>query len=333
MRRDSANPILTRKEIPRLPPPLSDVTSVFNPGAARLREKIMLLLRVQNRARETFLHPAESADGRNFRVRPEPVRFRGLEAVRERVYHCYDPRITRLEDTFYILFAMDMEQGCRLGLARTEDFEQYEFMGIVSEGDARNGVLFPEKVGGRYVRLERPNTCSDTGGAASGDTIVLSASDDLLHWEPVAPVMRGRFHYWDELIGPGPPPVKTREGWLLVYHGVALHLACAHVYQAGVVLLDLEDPSKVLARGRYNVLEPREAYELCGQVPNVVFPSGLVAERTDTEGYVPGEARLLLYYGAADTCTALAWTTAGELIAAARAGPGAGPAVGRIPET
>ncbi|MCK4510247.1 hypothetical protein KAW64_00825, partial [bacterium] len=97
-----------------------------------------------------------------------------------------------------------------------------------------------------------------------------------------------RLHYWDELIGPGPPPVKTREGWLLVYHGIATHLAGACIYQAGVALLALDDPSNVLARSRDNILEPRETYEIAGQVPNVVFPSGMIVERYDEQG-----ARLL----------------------------------------
>ena len=332
MKRDPANPVLTRADVPEIPPALVDVSSVFNPGAVRFGDKVLLLLRVQNRARETFLLPAESEDGVRFRVRPEPVHFAGIEKLRERVFHCYDPRITRLEGEYYVLFAMDMEGGCRLGLARTRDFRSYAFMGVVSEGDARNGVLFPEKIGGRYLRLERPNTRADGGGAASGDTIVLSESEDLLHWRAAATVAGGRFHYWDELIGPGPPPIKTREGWLVIYHGVALHLACAHLYQAGVLLLDLEDPSRVLARSRYNVLEPREGYETCGQVPNVVFPSGAVPVHTDVEGFSPGEGEILVYYGAADTCVGLARTTANELIRAARAGPAPGPGVGRIPE-
>jgi beta-1,4-mannooligosaccharide/beta-1,4-mannosyl-N-acetylglucosamine phosphorylase len=154
------------------------------------------------------------------------------------------------------------------------------------------------------------------GGVTSGDEIVLSRSDDLLDWRPVAPVMRGRLHYWDELIGPGPPPVKTREGWLLVYHGVATHLAGACIYQAGAALLALDDPSKVLARTRDNILEPREPYEMTGQVPNVVFPSGMIVEGCDEQGFARADSRALIYYGAADTSVCLATTTVGELIAA-----------------
>jgi len=126
--------------------------------------------------------------------------------------------------------------------------------------------------------------------------------------------MSGSPRYWDELIGPGPPPVKTRAGWLLIYHGVATHFASVNIYQAGAALLDLADPRIVLARSRDNILEPREPYELSGQVPNVVFPSGMIVEEYDDEGYARPDSLVRLYYGAADTCVGLAETTIQELI-------------------
>jgi predicted GH43/DUF377 family glycosyl hydrolase len=212
-----------------------------------------------------------------------------------------------------------MDGGCALGLARTRDFEAYEFMGIVSEGDIRNGVLFPEKVGGRYLRLDRPNRTQTEGGPTSGSAIFLSESLDLLTWKPVREVMAGRFHYWDELIGAGPPPIKTRKGWLQIYHGVATHFASSNIYQAGVALLDLEDPGQVIRRSRCNILEPRELYELTGQVPNVVFPSGAIVEDVDAEGFADPESRVLVYYGAADTSVCVAYTTVNELLEAADA--------------
>jgi beta-1,4-mannooligosaccharide/beta-1,4-mannosyl-N-acetylglucosamine phosphorylase len=319
MRRSLKNPIITRKDIPRVPPHLVDVSSVFNPGAVMFGEKYLLMLRVQNRGRETFLLTAESDDGIRFKVDDEPVHFQGIEKVEEKIHHCYDPRITPIEGTYYILFAMDMDDGCRLGLGKTKDFKSYDFMGIVSEDDNRNGVLFPERIGGRYLRLDRPNQSRLTSGTATGDTICLSESDDLLNWKIAAPLISGRFHYWDELIGAGPPPIKTREGWLQIYHGVALHLSSAHIYQAGVMLLDLEDPSKVLARGRYNILEPRMLYELTGQVPNVVFPGGAIPKQVDDEGYAVTDSRVFVYYGAADTSVCLASASVRELVAAARA--------------
>jgi beta-1,4-mannooligosaccharide/beta-1,4-mannosyl-N-acetylglucosamine phosphorylase len=326
IKRHPRNPILTRADIPDVPPGLTDATSVFNPGAVKTAQSYVLVLRVQARSRETFLMAAESADGVSFRVRPDVIRLQGLDRVRDHIYHVYDARITELEGAFYLMFALDMEGSCQLGLARTEDFREFRFLGLVSNEDIRNGVLFPEKVGGRYLRLDRPNKARLKGGPTSGSTIWLSESDDLLGWRPVAPLIGGRFHYWDEFIGSGPPPIKTREGWLHIYHGVATHFASASVYQAGVMLLDLRDPTRVLGRCRSNILEPREIYELVGQVPNVVFPSGIVVEETDAEGFALPESEVKIYYGAADTAVGLATTTIAGLLAAARE-----PALDRAP--
>jgi beta-1,4-mannooligosaccharide/beta-1,4-mannosyl-N-acetylglucosamine phosphorylase len=310
------NPIITRTDIPEIKPHLVDVTSVFNPGAVRFHDKYLLLLRVQNRGRETFLLTAESDDGIEFTVNPEMVRFDGIESVTEIIYHIYDPRVTVLDDTCYIMCAMDMDKKCRLGLARTDDFRKFRFMGIVSDKDNRNGVLFPEKIDGKYLRLDRPNRVPLDGGVISGDAICLSDSNDLLSWQNRTEVITGRPHYWDERIGPGPPPIKTAKGWLLVYHGIAEHFGSSSIYQAGVLLLDLINPAIVKARGRYNILEPREIYEQIGQVPNVVFPSGMIVDDYDEKGFARPTSRVLIYYGAADTCVGLAMTTVEELIEA-----------------
>ncbi|KAF5033341.1 1,4-beta-mannosyl-N-acetylglucosamine phosphorylase [anaerobic digester metagenome] len=135
-----------------------------------------------------------------------------------------------------------------------------------------------------------------------------------MHWKPVAPLIEGRFHYWDEFIGSGPPPVKTRQGWLHIYHGVAGHFGSSNIYQAGVMLLDLNNPAKVLSRSWCNILEPRELYELTGQVPNVVFPCGIIVKEYDADGFAKPESEVYVYYGAADTCVGLAVSTIQELI-------------------
>jgi len=308
------NPIITRESIPAIYPHLVDVSSVFNPGAIKVDDRYLLMLRVQNRGRETFLLMAESSDGFHFQVSDKLVDIQGIESVDRKIYHCYDPRITQIEDAFYVMFAMDMDSGCELGLTRTLDFQTFHFMGIVSDGDTRNGVLFPKMSEGKYMRLDRPNRVKIKGGLMTGDTIVLSESNDLLTWRQVAPVISGRLHYWDELIGAGPPPIKTERGWLQIYHGVAQHLASAYIYQAGVMLLDLENPAQVLGRSRYNILEPRELYELIGQVPNVVFPSGVIVDDVDSVGYADPKSRVLVYYGAADTSVCVAVSTIENLI-------------------
>lgn len=314
MRRYPQNPIIEREDIPNIHPELVDVTSVFNPGAVLFEGKYLLMLRVQSRSRETFLVMAESIDGINFQVENRIVHFEGIETIKDRIYHIYDARISKIEDTHYIMFAMDMDGGCQLGLGKTNDFVNFKFLGITSNEDIRNGVLFPEKINGAYLRMDRPNKSRHTNGTTSGSTIWLSKSSDLLNWEPVAPLIDGRFHYWDEFIGSGPPPVKTRQGWLHIYHGVAGHFGSTNIYQAGAILLDLENPSKVIARSWCNILEPREIYELVGQVPNVVFPSGMIVKEYDKEGFALPKSEVYIYYGAADTSIGLAISTIEELI-------------------
>ena len=148
----------------------------------------------------------------------------------------------------------------------------------------------------------------------------LVESENLSDWRPVGPVMQGRPHFWDELIGSGPPPVKTREGWLHIYHGVATHFSSVNIYQAGVCLLDLDDPTRVLSRSRYNILEPREDYELTGQVPNVVFPTGLIVSHYDPDGFALPGSTVTVYYGAADTVVGAAHTAVDELMNQCHAG-------------
>ncbi|MBD3869648.1 MAG: hypothetical protein IFK94_16120, partial [Acidobacteria bacterium] len=244
------------------------------------------------------------------------------------VHHIYDARITPLDDGLFVVTAVDTDQGCRLAVWRANGksqagfagLNQLELVSINLNRDTRNGVLFPEKIGGRYLMLDRPNDRRSGGGPMTGRGIVLSASDDLVDWEDLGPVMAGRTHFWDELIGSGPPPVKTREGWLHIYHGVATHFLGANIYQAGAVLLDLEDPGQVLGRTVNNILEPREMWEMTGQVPNVVFPGGLTVAATDDEGFAKTTSELKLYYGAADTAVGLAVSTVAEVIAACEKG-------------
>ena len=152
MIRFSKNPILTRLDIPEILPHLIDVTSVFNPGAIKYKDKYILILRVQSRSRETFMIVAESNDGIKFQVRKEIIHFQGIEKVKDKIYHLYDARITNIGSDYYIMFAMDMDSGCQLGLAKTDNFENFIFLGITSNEDIRNGVLFPEIINGKFSK-------------------------------------------------------------------------------------------------------------------------------------------------------------------------------------
>ena len=315
LERITGNPILDRGDIPAIQPAFVDVSSVFNPGAAQVDGMTLLLLRVQSRGRETGLVRAWSHDGFRFRVDDKLVEVRGLEDAGIVAHHVYDPRLTVVDGELICIVAIDTDEGCRLGTGRLTDDGELRLAGV-SPPDARNGVAFPERVGGLWLRLERPNTARLDGGPSTGDTITLSESDDLIDWTLRGEVMGGRPRSWDEWIGPGTTPLKTREGWLLLYHGVATHFQGNSIYQTGAVLLDLLDPTRVVARTRRNVFEPRAPYELSGQVPNVVFPTGWICDDIDGEGFAASDAGLKIYYGAADTVVALAVCTVRELLGA-----------------
>jgi beta-1,4-mannooligosaccharide/beta-1,4-mannosyl-N-acetylglucosamine phosphorylase len=312
LKRYSKTPIISPKDIVSSHPEMIDVSSVFNPGGIQFGNKILLLLRVQNRGRETLTIKATSDDGAHFSIDDQPIKFSGMDNLDETIFHIYDPRITKIENTYFVMAAMDVVGKCLLGLFKTEDFSSLEFLGIKGEGDNRNGVLFPEKINGKYASFDRPNKSLLEGGVTTGNAIWYSESDDLKKWDSKQLVMRGRLHYWDENIGAGPPPVKTHKGWLMVYHGISMHYQ--PISQAGVVLLDLAEPWKVISRGRYNILEPREIWEMAGQVPNVVFPTGLIVDSMDDSGFTNPSSNIKLYYGAADTHIGLATSTVQELI-------------------
>lgn len=306
------NPIISTKDIVSSHPELIDVSSVFNPGGIQYGDEILLLLRVQNRGRETLTVKATSKDGIHFSIDSHPIKFKGMDSLDETVFHTYDARITKMGDTFYVFAAMDVVGKCLLGIFQTSDFSSLDFLGFTGKEDIRNGILFSEKINGKYARLDRPNNKEVESGGTTGSQIWFSVSDDLLNWEAKEMVMEGRLHFWDEMIGAGPPPVKTEKGWLLVYHGIAMHYQ--PIYQAGTVLLDLDEPWKVISRGRYNILEPRETWEMVGQVPNVVFPTGMIVDSIDEHGNAKLDSEVKLYYGAADTHIGLATSTIQELI-------------------
>ncbi len=315
--RSPAKPLLTRQDVPDLPPALRDVSSVFNPGAIRLDGTTTLLCRVQTRGRRTVTWAATSSDGLAFEFAPQPAEFLGLDDLVDprdgaslTVFHNYDPRITYCEGHLYVVTALDTNRGCRLAIWRTDDFSRLHLVGLTGDYDTRNGVLFPQLIGGRFAMLERPNTTRTTGGPTTGNGVRLITSADLTNWRDEGPVFGGQPHYWDELVGSGPPPLATEAGWLHIYHGVATHFQSANIYQAGAVLLDRDDPTVVLGRTRENILEPRLDWEVSGQVPNVVFPSGLT-----TTG-AGDKAVLNLYYGAADTVIGRATAPVANILAA-----------------
>lgn len=154
LKRHPACPLITRSDIPSSDVALTDVSSVFNPGATLVDGVTYLLLRVQNRGRETFLMVARSVDGISFDINPAPIVLDGLDSTDSDLFHVYDPRITCLEGKWYVTLAMDTTSGCQVGLAKTDDFDRFRFLGIISDADTRNAVLFPTMFNGRYLRLD-----------------------------------------------------------------------------------------------------------------------------------------------------------------------------------
>ncbi len=294
--RASEGPILApREEVPW------ERKAVFNPGAVMYRGKIYMLYRAVGEYERYIsrLGLAVSDDGVHFERSAEPVFEPGEPYER---FGCEDPRITPLEGRFYITYTAlsaraFSERGNYVALASTTDFRNFEKHGVIlPEFEDKDAVIFPEKIGGRYVMFHRivPD-------------IWIAYSDDLIHWYGHRIVMRPRPRLWDSVkIGAGPPPVRTEEGWLLFYHGVDK----ARVYRMGVALFDLEDPSRLISRPLEFVLEPREEWEREGDIPWVVFACGLV-ER---------EGKFLLYYGAADKVIGLAMAPAKEVMDFARYG-------------
>jgi predicted GH43/DUF377 family glycosyl hydrolase len=296
------NPILTGADFPQD----SGIIRVFNSGVIKWRGRYVMACRAEDRALRDCIWIADSSDGYRFVPRPKPVTVpsHDPEWAEYVAGMYYDPRITELDGRCYLVHAAHSGHGCRLSLLETVDFEDFVWKGCISETDNRNGVLFPEKIGGLYARLDRPNTGGDFGD------IWVSYSPDLIFWGRAKCVLRNQQVRWAwSKIGPGAVPIKTPEGWLVIFHGVRTQCKAHYVYQLGVCLLDLEDPSRVLALAKEAILEPLELYELVGQAPSVVFTAGAVVE---------DDGEVKVYYGGADTVQCLATSTIQRLLEACR---------------
>ncbi len=291
--RFDGNPILTPDQMP------VECSAVFNAGAVRFNDKVLLLLRVEDYSRKTNFHVATSDDGVNFGVNPEPIRYPLRDVEREHHGHRFDMRITPMDGAFYVCHAVWLGKlGCSVAMARTSDFVDFEPVGSVSVPSNRNAVLFPEKIRGLYARLERPQDIDGSG------RMWVSYSPDLRFWGDSLPLNMPITPWSTRKSGAGCIPIRTSAGWLEIYHATAM-TASSENYYLGVMLLDLEDPSKVIAFPQRFILAAEKSYECVGQVPNVVFTGGAVEMPDGT---------LNLYYGGADTRICLATTTVQKLV-------------------
>jgi beta-1,4-mannooligosaccharide/beta-1,4-mannosyl-N-acetylglucosamine phosphorylase len=313
IRRHPANPLLAPKDVPYGP------AMVFNAGVTKYEGKYVMVFRNDygNAAEETIephsttnLGLAYSDDGVNWQVQNAPC----WSWNDEEVIRVYDPRLTVIEGRCYMCFAVDTKHGLRGGIAVTEDFSSFEVLSL-SVPDNRNMVLFPERIGGKYVRLERPFPVYSRGGIDRFD-MWMSDSPDLAYWGGSKLVLGvEQVPFANDKVGPGAPPVKTEKGWLTTFHAVDLdpsrgkngwEASWKKRYTSGIMLLDLEDPSRIVGMAKSPLLAPEAVYETSGGFRNdVIFPGGMILEDS-------GEVKI--YYGAADTVECLAMAHVDDLV-------------------
>ena len=298
--RDPNNPIITADT-------LHDGHSVLNSAVIKTEAGYAGIFRVDNRKWYSELRTGTSVDGIHWAIADEPVRFTAGHPVphlNRPENSPYDPRITTIDGVHYVTFCHYPTDGGApaIGLAKTTDFAAFELLEDVVLPYNRNAVLFPRKLNGQYAMLHRP---SDTGHTPFGD-IFYAESPDLIHWGRHRFVFGPASAWQSTKVGPGPTPIETDEGWLLLYHGVKTTCS-GFIYCAGGALLDLNEPWRVRYRAKRYLLAPTELYERVGDVPNVIFPCGAVVDAAT--------GRLSMYYGCADTCVGVAHAQLDEVIA------------------
>lgn len=323
------NPILTADQVPynqgkKRP-------CVFNAGVIKARNEYLMVFRndfdwVEGSAafQGTNIGLARSADGVAWTVDPEPILTTDL--IREQWAHwfparlmpaeikrVYDPRISMFGEEIVFCLAMDTAHGVVGAIARTSDFKNYECLAITTP-DNRNMVLFPEKIDGHYVRLERPFPVYGRGKSEAFE-IWASRSPDLRFWGDTRLVLGSEeVPYANSKIGPAAPPIRTERGWLCTIHAVekvdhdlpAWHGGWRKMYHGGLILLSLEDPTQVIGLARKPLITPELPYETEGFRGSVIFPCGMILE---------DDGEVKIYYGSADTCVAMATASLDDLLA------------------
>lgn len=295
VRRYEKNPILTKDDVPY------PVETVHNAGVVKHNGKYVMLFRSHLRNGRSIIGLAESRDGVHFAVRPEPfiTPARSGPFAEYEAFGVEDPRICPLEGGYLVTYSAYSRHGVRVALGRTTDFERLERISLITQADYRNVVIFPEKIGSRYARLDRPHS------EISPWSIWISYSPDLVHWGDAKIVIKPMAYHWDEMkVGPGATPIKTEKGWLNIFHGVFKTMDGA-VYRLGVALHDLDDPSRVLGVADDWILQPEDPWEMSGYVHNVVFCCGAVAENDGT---------MKIYWGGADTVMCVGTAMIADLV-------------------
>jgi len=308
-------PILSMKDIPY------EATCIYNAGVTKYKGKYIMVFR--NDVRQggyghlpmvrIDLGLATSDDGIHWDVAPKPlVPQSAIET--EEILRIYDPRLTIIEDQLYMCFAVDTRHGVRGGIGIIHNLERLEILSI-SVPDNRNMVLFPEKIKGLYTRLERPFPVYSRGGVDRFD-MWLSQSPDLKFWGNSQLVLAVEdVPYANDKVGPAAPPIKTEKGWLTLFHAVDIDHSRGKNgwedtwkkrYCAGIMLLALNDPARVVGMSKLPLMAPETYWEQEeGLRQNVIFPGGMILE---------DDGEVKIYYGASDTVECLATAKLQDLL-------------------
>jgi beta-1,2-mannobiose phosphorylase / 1,2-beta-oligomannan phosphorylase len=266
--------------------------AVFNPAILYDGDKVHMLYRAVGKEDNYIsrIGYASSVDGFNFQ-RQNGIAMGPVEDYEK--YGLEDPRLIQIGNQIFITYVVLSDYVSRgpigsTALATTTDFKEYVRFGIITSKGSNNKdvVLFHEKINNKYLFLHRPTGWVGQKFGVDKPSIWLGEGGSLTNFENHTILLKPKYQWEDSKIGSGPPPIKTKKGWLLIYHGVDTNL----VYRTGAVLLDISDPSKVVGRTENPILEPEELFEKTGYVKNVVFPTGSCIIDDD----------LFLYYGGAD---------------------------------
>lgn len=262
---------------------------VFNCAVIKNDGLFHMLYRAQGEDMVSRMGYAVSIDGIRFNRLEKPV---FTPYSQWELYGVEDPRITRINNRFYMQYTAYSPGGVRASMASTCNFITWERYGVIlPDIDNKDTALFPERINNRYIMFHRIEP-----------EIYLAFSGDLQHWGDFISIASPRKNYWDNLkIGIAAPPLKVDQGWLILYHGV--EDTARPTYRLGFMILDSSDPTRVLKRSEKPVFEPEEEWEIFGGVPNVVFSDAMVEH----------EGQYYIYYGAADNHIALATISIDEV--------------------
>ncbi len=288
--RHPANPILSSKDWPYR------INSVFNAGATLLAGgSTLLLCRVEDRRGLSHLCAARSVNGVDgWKIDPTPTLMPNPSEYPEELWGIEDPRITYVPELrqFAVAYTSYSKGGPGVSLALTKDFRTFERYGVIMSPDDKDAALLPHRIGGLWALIHRPMT-------PLGAHIWISYSPDLRHWGSHRVMMEARKGAWWDAnkIGLSSPPIETERGWLVLYHGVK-QTASGALYRVGLALFDIQKPDVCLLRGDSWIFGPEADYERGGDVHDVVFPCGHTLS--------PDGDTINIYYGAGDSCIALA---------------------------